>query len=183
MTTVRIRAALTEEIEPERWAEISALCEAAFGESADELWDHLGSGIHVVAEEDGRPVSHAMIVDRQLYLGRDGDAVLDAGYVENVATAPDAEGQGHASAVMSAVAGILRDEYTVGALATGSTAFYAALGWESWTGPTSVRMPDGDRVRSPDEDGHIMVLRTPRTPPDLDPAQPIAIDWRAREAW
>jgi aminoglycoside 2'-N-acetyltransferase I len=128
-------------------------------------------------------VAHAMIVDRTLYLGADGGAAVDAGYVENVATAPDARGAGHGRAVMEAVGAILRDEYAIGALSTGSAAFYAPLGWERWDGPTSVRMPDGELARSAEEDGNVMVLRTPRTPPDLDLAQPISVDWRPAEAW
>jgi hypothetical protein len=44
-------------------------------------------------------------------------------------------------------------------------------------------MPDGEIVRSADEDGHVMVLRTPRTPPDLDLEGAIAVDWRAVEPW
>ena len=117
MSAPLIRVALTEEIEPERWAQISALCEAAFHESAAELWDHLGHGIHVVAEDAGRPASHAMIIDRQVHVGRDGAVILDAGYVENVATMPDSQGRGYGSAVMVAVAEIVRDEYAIGALA------------------------------------------------------------------
>lgn len=183
MSPPRIHVQLTEEIEPERWAKISALCEAAFGESAAELWGHLGNGIHVIGEDGGHPVSHAMLVDRQLHIGRDGDVVLDAGYVENVATTPESQGRGYGSAVMEAVADILRDEYGIGALATGSNDFYERLGWETWTGPTSVRMPDGELVRSADDDGHVMILRTPGTPPHLDSTQAVAIDWRPREPW
>ncbi len=183
MTDRRIRTALSEELDPAFWAEIQELCSAAFEESAEELWDHLGPGLHVTAEVGGRVVGHAMIVDRTLYLGPDGGATLDAGYVENVATAPTARSEGHGSAVMEAVGQILHDEYAIGALATGSGGFYAPLGWEVWTGPTSVRMPDGELARTSHEDGHVMVLRTPRTPRDLDLGLPISVDWRAAESW
>jgi hypothetical protein len=44
-------------------------------------------------------------------------------------------------------------------------------------------MADGQRVRSADEDGHVMVLTTPRTPTPVDLEGPIAIDWRAGEPW
>ena len=73
--------------------------------------------------------------------------------------------------------------FELGALGTGSNDFYARLGWETWRGPTSVRMPDGERVRSAGEDGHVMVLRTPRTPVDLDLESPISVDWHPGEPW
>jgi len=44
-------------------------------------------------------------------------------------------------------------------------------------------MADGERVRSAAEDGHVMILRTPRTEPELDLGGPIAVDWRAEEPW
>lgn len=179
----RIRTAQTDELEPEQLAELTALCEAAFAESFASAWERVGPGLHVVAEVDGRVVSHAMIIDRSLYLGHEADIAIDAGYVEHVATLPDAQGQGHGAAVMRRVGEIIGQEYSLGALATGSNAFYERLGWETWAGPTSVRLPDGERVRSPDEDGHVMVLRTLRTPVDLDLRGPIAVDWRSEEPW
>jgi hypothetical protein len=44
-------------------------------------------------------------------------------------------------------------------------------------------MPDGERVRSPKQDGNIMFLRTQRSPVDLDPRGAIAVDWRPGEPW
>ncbi|MDQ2674174.1 MAG: GNAT family N-acetyltransferase, partial [Chloroflexota bacterium] len=78
---------------------------------------------------------------------------------------------------------IIGDEYALGALATGSNAFYERLGWETWRGPTYVRMPDGQRVRSPGQDGDVMILRTRRTPEELELGGPIAIDWRTEVPW
>ena len=40
-----------------------------------------------------------------------------------------------------------------------------------------------ERALSTDQDGHVMVLRTPRTPPALDLTAPIAVDWRPDEPW
>jgi GNAT superfamily N-acetyltransferase len=180
----RLRTAHTDELDPERFAELTALCEAAFGEPFGPVWERVGPGLHVIAEVDGRAVAHAMIVDRPLAVG-DGDAAeaLDAGYVENVATLPAAQARGHGDAVMREIGRILDEEYAIGALATGAHAFYEQAGWETWTGPTWVRTADGQRVRSASRDGAIMVRRTPRTPPDLRLDAPIAIDWRPGEAW
>ena len=178
-----MRTALTEELGPELMAELTRLCEAAFDEPFAAVWDRIGPGLHVMAELEGRVVAHAMIVDRRLYLGHEMDIALDVGYVENVATAPGAQGAGHGSAVMREIGRIIRDEYALGALGTARNAFYESVGWETWTGPTAVRTADGERLRSADQDGHVMVLRTPRSPEGLALHEPIAIDWRAGDPW
>jgi aminoglycoside 2'-N-acetyltransferase I len=178
-----LRVAQTDELEAADVAAISALCAAAFDEPWDDAWDKVGPGVHVYASEAGEILAHALIVDRGLYLGHEPDLALDVGYVEWVATRPELQGQGHGTAVMRQIGRIISDEYVLGALATGSNAFYERLGWQTWRGPTFVRMPDGQRVRSADQDGDVMVLRTPRTPEPIDLAGPIAIDWRAEEPW
>ena len=183
MTPARLRSAQTEDLDPEQLTELTELCEAAFGEPFDAMWERVGPGLHVMAEAGGRVVAHAMIVDRQLFLGHEMDVALDVGYVEHVATLPEAQGQGIGAAVMGEIGRIIGDEYALGALATGSNGFYERLGWETWTGQTSVRMADGERVRSPAQDGNVMVLRTPRSPADLDLDAPIAVDWRPEEPW
>jgi aminoglycoside 2'-N-acetyltransferase I len=183
MTARRIRTAQSDELEPGRLAELTALCEAAFGEPFADAWERVGPGVHVMAELGGRVVAHAMIVDRRVYLGHEADTAIDVGYVEHVATLPELGGSGHGTEVMRRVGQIIGEEYSLGALATGDNGFYARLGWETWAGPTSVRMPDGERVRSAEEDGHVMVLRTERSPGDLDLRGPIAVDWRPEEPW
>jgi hypothetical protein len=35
----------------------------------------------------------------------------------------------------------------------------------------------------PAEEGHVMVLRTDRTPPDLRLDVPVSVDWRAGDIW
>jgi aminoglycoside 2'-N-acetyltransferase I len=179
----RVRTAQTEELGAERLAELTNLCAAAFEEPPEGVWTGKGHGLHVMAEVGGRVVAHAMIVDRALHLGDDAPTSLDVGFVELVATDPELQGRGHGTAVMRVVGEIIGQEYALGALSTGSNAFYARLGWETWRGPTAVRMADGDRVRSPSEDGHVMVLRTPRTPPELSLEAPISVDWRPGDIW
>ena len=183
MTSLRVRTLPTDDLEPDDLDELTTLCEAAFQQPFASVWARVGPGLHVLGELAGRVVSHAMIVDRHVYLGHEPDQALDVGYVENVATLPQEQGRGHGAAVMREVGRIIGDEYALGALATGSNPFYARLGWETWAGPTLVRMPDGQRVRSAKEDGHVMIFRTPRTPADLDMGGPIAVDWRADEPW
>jgi aminoglycoside 2'-N-acetyltransferase I len=174
---------MTDQLDPGQRSRVTTLCEAAFGESWRTAWDEVGPGLHVLLEESGHLVSHALIVDRQLYAGTEPEVVLDVGYVEWVATSPDRQGQGLGRSVMTEVGRIIRDEFALGALTTGSMSFYEKSGWERWAGPTFVRMSDGDRVRSPAADGHVLVLRTPRTPAMLDLAGPIACDWRRGDPW
>lgn len=183
MTDRRIRITQTDELDPGRMADLTALCAAAFEEPPESIWIGIGPGLHVVADVGGRPVAHAMIVDRALHVGAEADVSIDVGYVELVSTWPDLQGRGHATAVMRAVGQIIGEEYALGALATGSNAFYERLGWETWVGPTSVRMPDGDKMRSASEDGHVMLLRTRRTPPGLTLDAPISVDWRPGDPW
>lgn len=183
MSATRLRIAQTDELEPERFDELTRLCEAAFEEPFAPVWERVGPGLHVMAEVDGRIVAHAMIVDRPLYIGaQDTAEALDAGYVENVATLPAVQGRGHGAAVMGEIGRILDEAYAIGALATGRNAFYERFGWETWRGPTWVRMADGELVRTAHEDGDVMVRRTPRTP-ELRFDAPIAIDWRPEEPW
>jgi aminoglycoside 2'-N-acetyltransferase I len=183
MTERRLVALQTEEIEPDLFADLTALCEAAFEEPFAAVWERVGPGIHVIGSDAGRVVSHAMIVDRRIWLGHEPDQALDVGYVEHVATWPKLQGRGHATAVMRDIGRLIGEEYALGALATGSNGFYARLGWETWQGPTFVRMLDGQRVRSAEKDGAVMILRTPRTPAALDVNGPIAVDWRPEEPW
>jgi GNAT superfamily N-acetyltransferase len=179
----RLVVAQTEELGSGRLANLTDLCEAAFRVPFAPIWERVGPGVHVISDVGGRSVAHAMIVDRTLYVGADAPVTVDTGYVENVATAPDHHGEGLGSAVMREVGRIIREAYALGALATASHGFYARLGWATWAGPTWVRMPDGQRVRSAEQDGNVMVLRTPTTAPTLDTSMPIAVDWRPGEPW
>jgi GNAT superfamily N-acetyltransferase len=183
MDARRVRTASTDQLSTERFAEIDALCAEAFGFSFERVWERVGQGIHVTADVGRQVVAHAMIVDRHVYIGAEPDTALDAAYVENVATLPEAQGQGHATAVMEEVARIIGEEYEIGALGTRDQSFYTRLGWAVWGGQTSVRTPDGERLRTPGSDGEVMVLRTPRTPPSIAPDEPIAIEWRPGEPW
>jgi aminoglycoside 2'-N-acetyltransferase I len=176
-----LRLARSGELAPADWEGLTALCQAAFDEPWDGVWQSIGPGIHVIAQGDGgTPVAHAAIVDRPLYVG---DDPLRAGYVEAVAVLPALQGQGLGTQVMSEIDRLLDDGYQIGALSTSRHGFYARLGWVRWRGPSWVRQPDGRRQRTADEDDGIMVRRTPSTPQPLDPGQAIAVDWRPGEVW
>jgi aminoglycoside 2'-N-acetyltransferase I len=78
---------------------------------------------------------------------------------------------------------VIESGYELGALSdgTGIPGFYQRLGWETWQGPTFVDGPEG-RVRTAEEDGSVLVLRTPATG-ELDLAAPLACDWRQGDVW
>ena len=180
-----IRVLPSAELSAAEWKTLTELCIAAFDEPWDDYWDNIGPGVHVLAESPDRAVRGPMalraIVDRLLY---PGDLTLRAGYVEAVAVWPDLQRSGLGTRVMGVIDAMLDERYELGALGTGSHGFYARLGWLVWRGPTSIRERDGSLVRSPNEDGDIMVRLTRVTPAGLDLSLPIAIDWRpGDEVW
>lgn len=180
---VGIRRVTTAELSAREVGELRALFDQAWagdqdGPFTDDDWAHATGGMHVLADVAGRIVAHGSVVPRTLFVaGRP----LSAGYVEAVATLPEEERRGHGSAVMAEIDAVIRAGYELGALSTGIPAFYERRGWERWAGPTFVRTADGD-VRTPDEDGGVMILRTQSTPP-IDLSSPIACRWRPGDAW
>jgi aminoglycoside 2'-N-acetyltransferase I len=127
---------------------------------------------------DGRVVSHASVVERDIQIG---GLPLRTGYVEAVATCPEHQGRGYGTQVMREVGAWILGRFQIGVLGTGLHAFYQRLGWTIWAGASSVRTPTGTQA-TPDEDGFIMVLVTPATP-HLDPAAPISCEWRPGDVW
>jgi aminoglycoside 2'-N-acetyltransferase I len=179
----RLRRLATQDLTAAEIAAIRELLVAAFGSDedegfADEDWDHAVGGIHFVLDLEGDIVAHASVVERELHVG---DRPLRTGYVEAVATTVDRQGAGLGSQVMADVTSYIGDHFELGALGTGRHRFFERLGWLTWTGPSFVRTPDGPRP-TPDEDGYILVLRTPSTPP-LDPTASISCEWRSGDVW
>lgn len=175
-----IRRVPTERLaEPEQLT-IRALLARAFTDDdfSDHDWDHALGGMHFVLERDGRILAHASVVERELHAGV---TALRTGYVEAVATDPSVQGEGLGSRVMRDVADYIRDRFELGALGTGAVHFYERLGWIRWLGPTFVRTAGG-LVRTPDEDGYILILLTPSSPP-LDLAAPLSCEWRPGDVW
>ena len=178
----RLRRLPTESLDPADLAAIRALMDTAFGTGDeafnDEDWAHALGGLHFVLDLDGEIVSHASVVERTLAIG---GRPFRTGYVEAVATDPDLQGRGYGSIVMEAVTGHIRATFELGALGTGRHAFYQRLGWQTWHGPAFVRAPEGEQ-RTPDDEGYILVRRTPTSPP-FELTEPISCDWRPGDAW
>jgi aminoglycoside 2'-N-acetyltransferase I len=150
------------------------------GEDAfsEDDWQHALGGVHFLLEREGRIVAHASVVERELHVR---GQPLRTGYVEAVATHPGLQGGGLGTRVMTGAGEYIRERFELGALATGSPGFYERLGWLTWQGPTFVRTDAGDE-RTDLEDGAILVLRTPTSPP-LDLSAPISCEWRPGDVW
>jgi aminoglycoside 2'-N-acetyltransferase I len=180
---LRLRRVPTADLTLTEVASIRELMVVAFGPDEDERftdedWGHAIGGLHFVLDLNGTIIVHASVVERELHV--DGHP-LRSGYVEAVATTPDRQGKGFGSHVMADVTSYIRGKFELGALGTGRHRFYERLGWVTWNGESFVRTPDGLR-RTPDEDGYILVLATPSTPP-LDLTAPISCDWRPGDVW
>ena len=176
-----LRSVATAGLRPEELAAVRRMVFGAFGERFGEHdWDHCLGGTHVLAVEDGEILAHGAVVPRTLVAG---ERALRTGYVEAVATRADRRGRGLATLVMAEAAKVVEAGYELGALSDGTRipGFYQRLGWETWRGPTFVAAPDG-RERTADDDGSVLVLRTPTTG-ELDPAWPLRCDWRAGDVW
>jgi aminoglycoside 2'-N-acetyltransferase I len=177
----QLRTATTAELTPGELEGLRAMVFGAFGGRFDEHdWEHTLGGTHVLVVDDGEPVAHGAVVPRVLVAG---GRELATGYVEAVATRGDRRGEGLATAVMRELGRVVRRDYELGALADGTRipGFYQRLGWETWRGPTFVAGPDGP-VRTAEEDGGILVLRTSATA-GLEPTGALVCDWRAGDVW
>lgn len=176
---MKLHVAPTERLREPFLVELRALLDAAFPDDfSDEDWDHSLGGLHVWVSGPAGPISHGALVERTLVLS---GSALTVGYVEAVATVAAHRREGHGTAVMRRIGRLIGERYALGALSTGTHAFYETLGWERWRGKTFVDAP-GRRRRTPDDDGDIMILRTGRSPA-LDPDGDIVCDWRSGDVW
>ena len=154
------------------------LADAFEGRFADEDWEHALGGWHVVVTERELLVAHAAVVPRVLEVANQPFAT---GYVEAVATAPDRQRAGLGSLAMVEATAVVRREFEMGALSTGSREFYERLGWERWRGPTFVRR-GAEQVRTEEEDDGVMVLRFgPSSSVDL--AAALSCEARSGDDW
>jgi aminoglycoside 2'-N-acetyltransferase I len=158
--------------------QILELCDRAYGEDLREIFQSFVDPVHVLATADGIVLSHALWVTRWLAPG--GRAPLRTAYVEAVATDPARQRQGFASATLRRV---LREVegFELAALCPSDYGqpLYARLGWETWTGPLSVRC-GSNLIDTADES--IMIHRLPLTPA-LRLSESMSAEWRPGEAW
>ena len=161
---------------------IRRLLDRAFdGDFSDDDWRHALGGWHaVIASEDAQAVvAHASVVERPIAVGA---RVFRAGFVEAVAVSPGRQRSGLGSAVMTAIARVIRAHFELGVLSSGEWGFYERLGWERWGGPSHVRRADGTVTRSPGDDDGVMVLRCGPSR-DIESTASITCDERAGDSW
>lgn len=180
MHPVRLRTAHTADLSPRDLDAVRRLCDLAFDDMDDDDFEHALGGIHAVVDDGDELIAHGSVVMRQL---AHGDRSLRTGYVEAVAVRPDRQRRGHGATVMDALERLIVGGYHIGALATSDAGmpFYISRGWTIWRGTVSVLGPNG-RMRTPEEEGAVMVLEHPASPP-LDRAGDLACDWRAGDVW
>jgi aminoglycoside 2'-N-acetyltransferase I len=174
-----LHAAPSDALDSDFLRDLRAMLDGAFeGDFTDEDWGHAIGGVHIWLKGSQGLISHASLVERTL--SSSGDT-MRVGYVEAVATVAVQRHKGYAATVMTHIDELIRRRYALGALSTGTHALYESLGWERWRGPTFVDGPRG-RERTPDDDGGVMILRTPRSPRlDLDGF--LVCDWRPGDVW
>jgi aminoglycoside 2'-N-acetyltransferase I len=151
-----IRELVDSEIPSRVLGLIRAMVVAAFDDDfSEDDWDHTRGGHRIVAFDGDDPVAHAAVVPRTLHVAA---RPFVTGYVEGVATRADRRHERLGTTVMRAANDVIRARCELGALSTALPGFYELVGWERWRGPSYVR-EGGDRVRTPDEDDGLMVLR------------------------
>ena len=174
-----LRTVHTAWLESEERHAIRQLLDEAFAGDVDaDDYEHTLGGVHALVWDGRDLVGHGSVVMRRLlHRGRS----LRSGYVEGVAVRADRRRRGLGTAVMTALEQVIRGAYEIGALGASDegAAFYAARGWQLWTGTASVVTPGGI-VRTPEEDGSIFVLPVSvQLSADAD----LACDWRHGDVW
>jgi aminoglycoside 2'-N-acetyltransferase I len=166
-----------KDLTPEEREAVVALCDLAYDEDMGMIISEFVDPIHVLGFQDEQLVSHALWVTR--YLKPEGLPLLRTAYIEAVATHPDFQHRGFASAIMCRLVEEIQD-FDIAGLAPFNVDYYARLGWELWRGPLYERREDG-LIASPPED-ELMIHRLPGTPV-LDLNAGISIEWREGEVW
>lgn len=158
--------------------ELLALCSRAYDEDFAAYLEMISPATHLLARLDGALVSHAAWVERELRVEHLGP--LRTAYVEAVATLPERQGRGYASALLARIPALVGD-FDLAALSPSDAGFYRRLGWEMWQGPLSYVAPSGAEIPTPEE--QVMIYRLPRTPATLDLRAKLSTDWRPLEVW
>ena len=159
-----------------------ALVRAAFGSQfRSHDWLHAVSGVHITLSDGNSLIGFASVVARTL---RYNDSFFDTGYIEAVAIRSDQQGRGLGRVVMDHAERIISTRHEIGALNAVETAaaFYAARGWQPWTGHTQADGLTGiidtydtaDRIYlfDPDERGKPLI-----------PDAALICDWRPGDLW
>ena len=173
---LRLEVLHAHQLTSQQLAEIHALCNRAYTADLKPLFGKFADTTHVLGYWGPVIVSHAMWVTR--WLQPSNQLPLRTAYVEMVATEPEFQGRGFATAVMRRLASAIHD-FEMGGLSPAEPLLYEKLGWVFWKGPHFIRTKDG--LLSTPED-QIMILKLPKTPL-LDLTLPLSAEWREGELW
>lgn len=159
-----------------------SLVRDAFGASfRTHDWIHGIKGVHVLVTDAGALVAHASVVPRTLWHGAQE---FDAGYVEGVAVRGDQQGRGLGRVVMDHAESIIASRHRIGALNAVESAapFYAARGWQRWTGPTAAQSPTGV-IDTRNEEDCIFLFHVQTQTATWTSTDPVTCDWRTGDLW
>ena len=173
---LRLEVLHADQLTSRQLAEIQALCNRAYHADLEPLFRTFTDTTHVLGWWGSAIVSHAMWVTR--WLQPSHQPPLRTAYVEMVATEPQFQGRGFATAVIRRLASAIHD-FEMGGLSPAEPTLYEKLGWVFWQGPLFIRTQDG-LLSTPE--GSVMILRLPKTPP-LDLTLPLSAEWREGELW
>jgi aminoglycoside 2'-N-acetyltransferase I len=162
--TITLETAVTRDISAELRAAIIAMCIEAHDSDFSPLFNFLPEdGLHVLAYQNGVLIGHAVRTTR--WAQPAGHPILKTAYIDAVTARKDLQGQGIGSLVMRKIAELIaQEDYILCALESDKPGFYTRLGWEVWPGPLAGRK-DGELIPTPEAQGNVLILRTPRTPP------------------
>src|SRR5687768_16864038 len=129
-TNISMKTCRTQDLSETERSIIVSLCTQAHQVDFSPLFSFLPpDGLHVLAYDEERLVSHAVVTTR--WLQPDNLPLLKTAYVDAVATQPLYQGQGIGSTLMRHLASVISD-YEIACLETERVSFYAQLGWQEW---------------------------------------------------
>lgn len=163
-TTFTLSVVKTCDIDDAARAEIIRMCETAHQSDFTRLFEYLPpDGLHVIATISNQMVAHVVRTTR--WAQPEGQPPLKTAYIDAVTTSVAAQGKGMGTHVMRRIAEeIAKEDYRLSALETDKPRFYTRLGWEVWRGPLAGRTKSGGLIPTPEAQGHVLILRLPRTP-------------------
>jgi aminoglycoside 2'-N-acetyltransferase I len=176
---LKLEVLYDDQLRSDQMAEIHALCNRAYqvyNVDLEPIFQTFTDVTHVIGWWGTAIVSHAMWVTRWLQPGN--QPPLRTAYVEMVATEPQFQGRGFASAVMRRLASAI-DDFEMGGLCPAEPMLYTKLGWVFWQGPLFIQTNAG-LISTPE--ARIMILPLPKTPP-LDRSLALSAEWREGELW
>lgn len=147
------------------------------GDFAEEDWQHTLGGTRFVGHLNNQLIAHGSVVPRQMQVD---DQIIEVGYVEGIAIAPDHWRKGYGSQLMEEITRYCNSKYSISILSTDEQAFYKKHGWSNFDGESYVST-NGIVTRSAEEVEGLMILF------GLDQAmvspRKVVCESRAGDAW